>query len=87
METFYENLENNTIKFENKDINVIIDDLDIVWFNANEITIALGYIYPKDAIINNVEKEDKIKLENININYKVKKHPHSIYINKKYIDN
>lgn len=82
METFYENLEKNTIKFENKDINVIIDDLDIVWFNANEITIALGYLYPKDAIINNVEKEDKIKLENININYKVKKHPHSIYINE-----
>jgi prophage antirepressor-like protein len=82
METFYENLYKNTIKFENKDINVIIDDLDIVWFNANEITIALGYEYPKNAIINNVEKEDKIKLENININYKVKKHPHSIYINE-----
>ena len=82
MEIFYENLEKNTIKFENKDINVIIDDLDIVWFNANEITIALGYKYTRDAIVNNVEKEDKIKLENININYKVKKHPHSIYINE-----
>jgi hypothetical protein len=42
----------------------------------------LGYKYPKDAIINNVEKEDKTKLENININYKIEKHSHSIYINK-----
>ena len=79
---FYENLEKNIIKFENYDINVIIDDNDIIWFNANEIAISLGYIYPKDAIINNVEKEDKLKLENININYKIKKHPHSIYINE-----
>jgi hypothetical protein len=42
--------------FENNDINVIIDDSDIAWFNANEIAISLGYKYPKDAIINNVEK-------------------------------
>ena len=82
MNLFYENLEKNTIKFENNDINVIIDDSDIAWFNANEIAISLGYKYPKDAIINNVEKEDKIKLEDININYKIEKHPHSIYINE-----
>jgi prophage antirepressor-like protein len=82
MNLFYENLEKNTIKFENNIINVIIDENDIVWFNANEIAISLGYLYPKDAIINNVDKEDKLKLENININYKIKKHPHSIYINE-----
>ena len=82
MNLFYENLEKNTIKFENNDINVIIDDSDITWFNATEIATSLGYKYPKDAIINNVEKEDKTKLENININYKIKKHPHSIYINE-----
>lgn len=82
MNTFYENLEKNTIKFENNGINVIIDETDIVWFNASEIAISLGYKFPKDAIINNVEKEDKIKLENININYKIDKHPHSIYINE-----
>lgn len=82
MNIFYENLEKNIIKFENYDINVIFDDLDIIWFNANEIANALGYKYPKDAIINNVDKDDKIKLENININYKITKHPHSIYINE-----
>jgi prophage antirepressor-like protein len=82
MNIFYENLEKNIIKFENNDINVIIDENDLVWFNANEISLSLGYKYPKDAIINNVEKDDKIKLENININYKIEKHPHSIYINE-----
>ena len=65
MNIFYENLEKNTIKFENNDINVVIHENDIAWFNANEIAISLGYKYPKDAIINNVEKEDKTKLENI----------------------
>lgn len=82
MEIFYENLENNTIKFEDNNINVIMDENNIPWFNGNEIAVILGYLYPKDAIINNVEKEDKIKLGDININYKIKKHPHSIYINE-----
>lgn len=82
MNIFYENLENHTIKFENAHINVIIDENDIAWFNANEISLSLGYKYPKYAVINNVDTEDKIKLENINIDYKVDKHPHSIYINE-----
>ena len=75
MNIFYENLENNTIIFEDNNINVIIDENDIVWFNGNEISSSLGYKYPKDAIINNVEKDDKIKLEDININQKPNKHP------------
>jgi prophage antirepressor-like protein len=70
MNIFYENLDKNIIQFENNDINVIIDENDIVWFNANKIAISLEYKYPKDAIINNVEKDDKIKLGDINFNYK-----------------
>lgn len=65
MNEFYENLKNNTIKFENNNINFIIDDNDTSWFNANEIALSLGYKYPKDAIINNVDKDDKLKLEDI----------------------
>jgi hypothetical protein len=75
-------LEKNTIKFENNNINIIIDKNNIIWFNANEIALTLGYKYPKDAIINNVDKKNKLKLEHININYKINKHPHSIYINE-----
>jgi prophage antirepressor-like protein len=82
MNTFYENLEKNNIVFENNNINVIIDDDDVIWFNANDIAISLGYKYPKDAIINNVAKEDKTQLSIMNINYKIKKHPHSVYINE-----
>ena len=44
--------------------------------------VALGYSYPKDAILNNVEKEDKIKFKDINFNYKIKKHANSVYINE-----
>ena len=43
MNIFYENLEKNIIKFENNDINVIKDENDIAWFNANEIAMSLGY--------------------------------------------
>ena len=81
MNIFYENLENNTIRFENNNINIILNDNEI-WFNANGIALSLGYNCPKDAIKNNVEKEDKIKLEDINIDYEINKHPHSIYINE-----
>ena len=42
----------------------------------------MGYKFPKNAICKKVNKNEKIKLENINIDYKVDKHPHSIYINK-----
>jgi prophage antirepressor-like protein len=43
MDIFYENLEKNTIKFENNEIYIIIDENNIVWFNANEIALSLGY--------------------------------------------
>ena len=61
MSTVYESLDENYIKFENNIINTIIDNSNIPWFNANEIASALGYSYPKDAISNNVEEEDKIR--------------------------
>ena len=60
--------------------------MNILWFNAKDITTFLGYKHTKDAIINNIEIKDKIKLENININYKIKKHPHSVYINDKALN-
>jgi hypothetical protein len=39
----------------------------------------------KKAIKNNIEKSDKIKLQNINTDIKIKKHPHSIYMRVDYI--
>lgn len=75
-------IKENYIKFENKQINVIIDNNAKLWFNANDIAVSLGYKYPKNAIINNVDQEDKIQLQDINTDIKVKKHPHSIYLNE-----
>ena len=61
---------------------IITDNNNIIWFNAKQICISLEYKYPKDAIINNVEKHNKNKLKNINIDFKIKQHPDSIYINE-----
>jgi prophage antirepressor-like protein len=72
----------STITFEKKKIIIIIDNNKIIWFNAKQISSALKYKQPKMAIINNVEKEDKIQLKNIDINFKVYQQPDSIYINE-----
>ncbi len=82
MSKILQTLEENYIQFESHYIGVIIDNDGVIWFNANEIAIALGYSEPKQAIIKNVDKFDKIQLEKINTSIKINKHPHSIYINE-----
>lgn len=82
MQNIFNTLDENYIKFEAHIIHVIIDNDDKIWFNASEVALSLDYTYPKDAISNNVDKDDKIKLESINTSLKIKKHPHSIYINE-----
>lgn len=75
-------IKNNLLIFNNKKIEIIIDLDNILWFNAKEVCDALGYKSSIDAIKDNVERENKIKLELINIKHKVKRHPHTIYINE-----
>lgn len=82
MNEIFSTLDENFIKFEDKIITVIIDNDNNTWFNANETAKALGYAYPKDAINSNIDKTDKLKLENINIDIKINKHPHSIYLSE-----
>jgi prophage antirepressor-like protein len=77
-----ENLENNYIKYEDTTITIIIDNDNEIWFNAQEIATALDYAYPKMAIITHVDKSDKVQLQDINTNTKIKKHPHSIYLSE-----
>jgi len=72
----------NTINFENHKIIVIIDNNNLIWFNAKQICISLEYKQAKQAIINNVEKTDKIQLKNMNISFDMKQQPDSIYINE-----
>ena len=70
----------NTITFEKCKIYVIIDNNNIIWFNAKQICQSLEYKEPKKAILNNVNKDDKIQLKNMNINFNIKQQPNSMYI-------
>ena len=72
----------NTITFEKNKIFIISDNDNKIWFNAKQICISLKYKESNKAITKNVEKEDKIQLKNMNINFKVKQQPDSIYINE-----
>jgi len=72
----------NTITFEKNKIIIIIDNDNEIWFNAKQICISLKYRYPKQVIINNVDKEDKIQLKNMNISFEIKQQPDSMYINE-----
>jgi superfamily II DNA or RNA helicase len=70
------------IFFENNKIMVIIDNNNIIWFNAKQICLSLEYKYPKETVTHNVDKENKIQLKNININFKIRQQPDSMYINE-----
>jgi len=72
----------NTITFENNKIFIINDNNNKIWFNAKQICLSLKYKEPKKAIMTNVDKEDKIQLKNMEINFKVKQQPDTIYINE-----
>ena len=72
----------NTINFENNKIIVLIDNNNIIWFNAKQICISLGYKQTEKAISNNVEKSDKIQLKNMNITFNLNQQPDSMYINE-----
>ena len=72
----------NTINFEKHKIIVIIDNNNIIWFNAKQICISLEYKQAKKAIKNNVEDIDKIQLKNMNIEFDIQQQPDSVYINE-----
>ena len=72
----------NTITFEKHKIIIIIDDNNIIWFNAKQLCISLKYKQAKQAIINNVHQTDKIQLKNMNIGFEIQQQPDSIYINE-----
>ena len=72
----------NTINFEKHKIIVIIDNNNIIWFNAKQICISLEYKQTRKAIKKNVDDIDKIQLKNMNINFKIQQQPASFYINE-----
>ena len=47
MKNIFETLDNNYILFENKSINVIIDNSDKLWFNYNQLARSKCYDFKK----------------------------------------
>jgi prophage antirepressor-like protein len=76
------NTSYNTITFENYKIIVIIDNDEIIWFNAKQICKSLEYKNTKKTTSYIIKKKNKIQLKNMNINFNIKQQPDSIYINE-----
>lgn len=83
MDLIIENLENNNMfNFNGKQLNVLTDIHDEIWFNAKEIAKLLGHKNTKKAIKNLVDDKYKKYLSNIELTKKINDHPQTIYINE-----
>ena len=82
MNEFFETLDKNFIKFENKMIRVIIDDNNEIWFNANDTADALGYTDPRDTIKKSISSDEKKYLSDIDATTKVGSQPMTIYLSE-----
>lgn len=75
-------LEQHYIKFENNQISTILDNSGKLWFGGVDSAKALEYKNAPKAIRDHVDKDDKIQLGEINIDVKLDKHPHTVFINE-----
>jgi prophage antirepressor-like protein len=82
MKNIFETLDENYILFDKIKINIIIDNLDKIWFGCKEILTSLEYKDIKDAMKAHIDKDNKIQLKNINHSINTKQHPNTIYINE-----
>jgi prophage antirepressor-like protein len=82
MVNIFETLDENYIVFEDKIINIIIDNTDKLWFNANQITKAIGYRDSKDAIKTHISNTEKIQFKLINHSNTIKQQPQTLYISE-----
>lgn len=76
------NIENNKIIYNNKEISIIFDNNEILWFNANDVSVILEYKYNKDGVHSIVDKEHKTQLFEIKTDAIVNKHRNSLYLNE-----
>ena len=82
MKNIFETLEENYITFDKTTINVIIDNSDKIWFNANQLATSIGYVDPKGALLKHTDKIDRVQIKNINHSYDIKQHPQTIYLSE-----
>lgn len=74
----------NELKYNNKEIVVLRDSANMIWFNGYHVCKILGYSTPKDIIKKLVNKNHTNKLKNIFEDYKLypNAQPNSIYLNE-----
>jgi len=81
MPDIFDTLGENYIKFESSIIEVIIDKDNKLWFKANELINALGYLDTKD-VKKHISEDNKIHLRDINYDDRIKGHPQTLYVNE-----
>ena len=74
----------NELKYNNKEIVVLRDSTNMIWFNGYNVCKILGYGTPKDIIRKSVNKKHIKYLKNIFNDYKLypNAQPNSIYLNE-----
>ncbi len=79
-----ENINDILLKYSNKEIIVVLDNSNKVWFNAVQICNILKYTKPRDIIYKLVDKEFIKQLKNIVDNYKIfpNAQPNSLFLNE-----
>jgi prophage antirepressor-like protein len=73
---------NSLLIYNKNKIDYIIDKSNIIWFKFLSITNLLNYKDRKNALRDNVDKENKRKLKDIQLITKCNDHPNTIYINE-----
>ena len=82
MKNIFETLDENYITFDKFIINVIIDNSDKIWFNANQLTKSLEYSNYIKALKQHTSDKDRVQLKNINHSYNIKQHPQTVYLSE-----
>jgi prophage antirepressor-like protein len=54
------NLYNNMLTYDNKDVVVIVDNDNQLWFHGKQFAKILNYANPKNAISDHVYEHEKI---------------------------
>lgn len=82
MKNIFETLDENYITFDKFIINVIIDNSDKIWFNANQLTKSLEYSNYIKALKQHTSDKDRVQLKNINYSHNIKQHPQTVYLSE-----
>ena len=73
---------NNILKYNNNNIDFVIDFNGLIWFKFLSICKILNYKSSKDTLRDHIFTENKIKLKNLKLIFKKHEHGDTIYINE-----